>query len=162
MQFRPAALSDAEAIAALYNAHVLGSTATFDLVPRSVEEQRAWVIDRSGAHAVLVAADTDGALAGFASFSPFRDRPAYATTVESSIYVDEAYQRRGIGLRLLRALVETARSHGFHTIIARVADSREPSVQLHIRAGFSVVGIEREVGRKLNRWLDVTVLQLML
>lgn len=162
MQIRSAAISDAEAIAAIYNAHVVGSTATFDLVPRSVDEQRAWLIDRSGAHAVLVAEGERSGLVGFASLSPFRDRPAYATTVESSIYVDPDHHRRGVGLRLMEALVETARSHGFHSIIARVADSNEASVKLHRRAGFDVVGVEREVGRKFNRWMDVTVMQLLL
>jgi phosphinothricin acetyltransferase len=154
-------IADAEAIAGIYNAEVLGSTATFDLVPRTVEQQRAWQIDRSGAHAVLVAETTDGEVVGFASLSPFRDRPAYATTVESSIYVDPTQQRRGVGLLLLESLIETARSHGFHSIIARVAGSSEASVQLHLRAGFDIVGVEREVGRKFNRWLDVTVMQLL-
>ena len=162
MQIRSAVISDAEAIATIYNAHVTGSTATFDLIPRSVDEQRAWLIDRSGAHAVLVAEDDEGTLVGFASLSPFRDRPAYTTTVESSIYVDPTHQRRGLGLRLLEALIATARSHGFHTIIARVADSREASINLHARAGFAVVGVEREVGRKFNRWMDVTIMQLLL
>lgn len=162
MKIRPATLTDAEDIARIYNAEVTGSTATFDLVPRSLEEQRAWLIDRSGAHAVLVAETDDGAIAGFASLSPFRTRPAYATTVENSVYVDPDHRLQGVGLDLLRAIVETARSHGFHSVIARIADAQEASVRLHERAGFEVVGVEREIGRKFNRWLDVTVMQLLL
>ena len=162
MHVRPAALTDAEAIARIYNAEVTGSTANFDLVPRSLDQQRAWLIDRSGAHVVLVAESDDGAIAGFASLSPFRDRPAYATTVENSVYVDPAFRRRGIGDLLMEAIVETARSHGFHSVIARIADAQEASVELHRRAGFRIVGVEKEVGRKFNRWLDVTVMQLML
>lgn len=159
---RPAALSDAEAIAHIYNAEVVGGTATFDLVPRSLDDQRAWLIDRSGAHAVLVAEADDGAIAGFAALSPFRSRPAYTTTVENSVYVDPDFRREGIGLLLMNAIVETARTHGFHSVIARIADAQAPSVELHQLAGFAVVGVEREVGRKFNRWLDVTVMQLML
>lgn len=159
---RPAALSDAEAIARIYNAEVVGGTATFDLVPRSLHDQRAWLIDRSGAHVVLVAEADDGAIAGFAALSPFRSRPAYTTTVENSVYVDPDFRREGIGLLLMNAIVETARTHGFHSVIARIADAQAPSVELHQLAGFAVVGVEREVGRKFNRWLDVTVMQLML
>jgi len=89
MLVRPAELSDAEALADIYNAEVLGSTATFDLVPRTVEEQRSWQVDRSGAHAVIVAVDDTNTVVGFASLSPFRSRPAYSTTVENSIYVHQ-------------------------------------------------------------------------
>lgn len=162
VQIRPATLADAEALARIYNAEVVGSTSTFDMVPRSVAEQRTWLVDRSGAHVVLVAEDEDGPIAGFAALSPFRDRPAYATTVESSIYVDSAHRRRGVGLELVDAIVDTARAHGFHSVIARIADSNPASVDLHARAGFDLVGVEREVGRKLNRWLDVTVMQVLL
>lgn len=162
MRIRPAELADAEAIAAIYNAEVLESTATFDLTPRSLDEQRTWQIERSGAHAVLVAVDTDSSLAGFASLSPFRARPAYSTTVESSVYVADTYRRQGIAKSLMIDLIATAQSHGFHSIIARIADSQKASLTLHESMGFELVGVEREVGRKFGRWLDVTVMQVML
>ena len=162
MLVRPAELSDAEAIAAIYNLEVTESTATFDLVPRSLEQQRTWQVERSGAHAVLVAVDDDGTIVGFASLSPFRTRPAYSTTVENSVYVHREHRRRGIALLLMNALIDTARSHGFHSMIARIADAQPPSLKLHESVGFELVGVEREVGRKFNRWLDVAVMQLLL
>lgn len=161
---RPAQLSDAQGIADIYNREVLGSTATFDLVPRSVDDQRTWLRERSGAHAVLVAEDhapNPVVLTGFASLSPFRNRPAYSTTVESSVYVHHDYRRRGIARELMIDLLATARSHGFHSIIARVADSQEASLALHQSLGFELIGVEREVGRKFGRWLDVSVLQVL-
>ena len=161
MRIRPAEISDAESIAEIYNSEVSATTATFDLVPRSLADQRAWLIDRSGAHAVLVAELDDGSIGGFASLSPFHPRPAYSTTVENSVYVHADRRRSGIALTLMEALIETARSHGFHSMIARVSGS-ESSVALHKKLGFELVGVEREVGRKFGRWLDVTVLQLML
>lgn len=161
MQVRPAELADAEAIAAIYNVEVLESTATFDLTPRTLEEQRTWQIERSGAHAVLVAVD-EGRIAGFASLSPFRARPAYATTVESSVYVDHAHRRKGVAKLLMIDLIATAQAHGFHSIIARIADSQEASLALHEAMGFELVGVEREIGRKFGRWLDVSVMQVLL
>jgi phosphinothricin acetyltransferase len=155
-------LADAEAIAAIYNLEVLESTATFDLTPRTLEEQRSWQIDRSGAHAVLVAVDDTSKLAGFASLSPFRPRPAYSTTVESSVYVSREHRRRGIARLLMIDLIATAQSHGFHSIVARIADSQEASLALHAEMGFELVGVEREVGRKFGRWLDVAVMQVLL
>jgi len=165
VRVRPAELSDAEAIAEIYNREVLGSTATFDLVPRSIEEQRTWLIERSGAHAVLVAVPEDaeaGALAGYASLSPYRSRPSYATTVESSVYVHHEFRRRGVAKTLMVELVSTAKSHGFHSMIARIADSQVASLALHEQIGYELVGVEREVGRKFGRWLDVSVMQVLL
>ena len=86
MHIRTARLTDAEAIRGIYN-RAIGTIATFDLEPRSLEEQQQWLAMRSGAHVVLVA-DENGIVAGFASLSPYRDRPAYRTTVENSVYVD--------------------------------------------------------------------------
>src|SRR5438105_6958623 len=104
---------------AIYNLEVLESTVTFDLVPRSLDDQQAWLREHSGAHPAIVAVD-DGAVVGFASLSSYRDRPAYSTTVEDSVYVSRDRQGQGIGRQLLEPLLELARQHGFHTVIARI------------------------------------------
>lgn len=162
MDIRRARVDDAEAIRAIYNAEVTGSTVTFDLVPRTAEEQLAWLVQRSGAYAVLVAEDVDGTVLGFASLSPFRERPAYSTTVEDSVYVGRDRRGGGVGRALLEELVATATAHGFHTVIARIVGGHDASISLHRRCGFEIVGTEHEVGRKLGRWLDVVVMQRML
>ena len=161
MLVRLATLDDADAIRQIYNREVTGSVATFDLVPRTLEEQRAWQAARSGAHAVVVAED-EGAVVGFGSLSQWRDRPAYATTVEDSVYVHHEHQGRGVGRALLEHLIGTATAHGFHTCIARIVGGHEASIALHRACGFDIVGTEREVGRKFNRWLDVVLMQRML
>ena len=154
-------IGDAEATRAIYNVEVTESTVTFDLVPRTLEEQREWLTARSGAHAVLVA-DDGGEVVGFASFSPYRDRPAYSTSVEDSVYVRRDQQGKGVGKLLLAELVTLATSHGFHAMIARIVGGHDASIALHRSLGFEVVGTEREVGRKFGRWLDVLVMQKLL
>jgi phosphinothricin acetyltransferase len=158
---RLATPDDAEPMRAIYNLEVLESTVTFDLVPRSREEQQAWLVDHAGAHPAVVADDA-GDVLGFGSLSAYRDRPAYSTTVEDSVYVRRDRQGQGIGRALLEALVELARQHGFHTVIARIVGGHETSIALHRTCGFELVGIEREVGRKFGRWLDVVELQRLL
>ncbi|HEX8804880.1 MAG TPA: GNAT family N-acetyltransferase [Acidimicrobiales bacterium] len=158
---RPARLDDAEATRHIYNAEVTGSTVTFDLVPRSLADQRDWIGARRGAHAVVVA-EAGGEVVGFGSLSPWRSRPAYATSVEDSVYVDRAHQGRGIGKTLLTELVRVGRAHGFHAMFARIVGGHESSVGLHAALGFELVGTEREVGRKFGRWLDVVVMELLL
>jgi phosphinothricin acetyltransferase len=162
IQVRLARVEDNEAIRAIYNLEVTTSTVTFDIMPRSMVDQQAWLAARSGALACLVAEDDAGRLVGFASLSHYRDRPAYATTVEDSVYVDRDAQGQGIGRVLLDGIVDTARSHGFHTVVARIVDGHEASIALHRACGFELVGIEREIGRKFGRWLDVALMQLML
>ncbi len=161
MDLRPARLDDAEAICEIYNHEVLTGTATFDLEPRTLPQQRQWLTDRSGAHVVLVA-EVDGAVAAFGALSQYKERAAYNTTVENSIYVAAGMQGRGIGLALIEALVARAVDHGFHTVIARVGHESAASIALHAKAGFVEIGREREVGRKFGRWLDVVTMQRML
>ncbi len=161
VETRLARLDDAEAIRQIYNREVSTSTVTFDLVPRTLDDQITWLQARSGAHVVLVAEDEDEVV-GFASLSPFRDRPAYNSTVESSIYIRSDQRGRGVGALLLDDLVGLAAQHGFHTAIARIVGGHEASIGLHRKAGFAEVGIEREVGRKFGTWLDVVVMQKML
>jgi phosphinothricin acetyltransferase len=161
MRVRLANIDDVEPTRTIYNLEVTESTVTFDLVPRTSDEQRSWLTARSGAHAVLVA-ENDGDVVGFASFSPFRDRPAYSTTVEDSVYVRRDQRGAGVGKLLLGELVALATSHGFHTMIARIVGGHEASIALHRSLGFEVVGTEREVGRKFGRWLDVVEMQRLL
>ena len=158
---RPAAAGDAEAIRRIYNHEVEHTTHTFDLVPRTLEDQRAWLRDREGALGVVVA-EVDGEAAGFASLSEYRPRPAYRTSVESSVYVDESVRGRGVGRLLMQELVRVAEARGFHTMMARIAGGHEASIRLHEAIGFTTVGTEREVGRKFGGWLDIVVMQRML
>lgn len=161
MQLRLATPDDAEAIRSIYNIEVTSSTVTFDLVPRTLEDQLAWQAARSGAHAVLVA-EIGGAVAGFGSLSPWRDRPAYSTTVEDSVYIHRDHRGAGVGRALLTELVATATAHGFHACMARIVGGHEASIALHRACGFEVVGTEREVGRKFGKWLDVVLMERML
>ena len=101
-------------------------------------------------------------ICGFGSLSSYRERAAYSTTVEDSVYVGDAWRRKGVGSLLLAELVDLATRHGFHTVIGRIAGGNEASVVLHEACGFEIIGVEREVGRKFGRWLDVTLVQRLL
>ncbi len=159
MKIRLAGMDDAEAIREIYNREVLGSTVTFDLVARTLEDQQAWLDDHSGAHPAVVAVDEEGVVCGFGSLSPYRPRPAYRTTVEDSVYVHPGYQGRGVGRSILTELVALAGAHGFHAVIGRIVGGHQASIGLHQACGFEQVGVEKEVGRKFGKWLDVVVMQ---
>ena len=169
MRVRLVEAEDAAGLIAIYNPEVIETTVSFDLVPRSLDEQIEWIGQHRGTHPCIVAVNEEddlgeiGArgerLLGFASVSPFRERPAYATTVENSVYVHREARGRGAGAVLLRRLIEVAGESGFHSLIARIVGENGPSIALHQRCGFSLVGTEIEVGRKHGRWLDVVEYQ---
>jgi phosphinothricin acetyltransferase len=161
VDIRRANLADAEAIRQIYNIEVTDSTATLDLVPRTPEEQASWMVAHSGVYPVIVA-DEGGQVVGFASLSPYRPRPGYATAVEDSIYVAAQHRGKGVGRQLLSEAVIMARTHGFHSIVARVSATQQASVALHEACGFDLIGVEREIGRKFGRWVDVALLQRLL
>ena len=161
--------ADAPALMAIYNPEVVETTVTFDLVPRTLEDQRAWIALHRATHPCLVAVNEEDDLGepgldgepllGFAVVSPFRDRPAYRTTVENSVYVHRGARGRGVGEALLRALIATSQESGFHSLIARIVGENDGSIRLHEKCGFTLVGTEIEVGRKHGRWLDVVEYQ---
>ena len=163
---------DAEAILTIYNVEIIETTTTFDLVPRDLEDQLAWIEERQGAHLAIVAVNDENEIGnigargdlsvGFAALSPFRSRAAYATTVENSVYVDRAARGTGVGRLLLTDLLSLAANAGFHSVIARIVGENSASIALHEACGFELVGREREVGRKHGRWLDVVELQRLL
>jgi L-amino acid N-acyltransferase YncA len=173
MEIRLACPGDAEAIRAIYNVEVLGSTNTFDMVARTREQQEAWLLEHRGVHPAVVAVEPGseaqghvGArgeiVLGFGSLSPYRERSGYAATAENSVYVDRNQRGKGVGRALLAELLTLASAHGFHSVIARIAGHNETSIGLHRSAGFELVGVEREVGRKHRQWLDVVELQRLL
>jgi L-amino acid N-acyltransferase len=153
---------DAEAIRTIYNLEVAESTVTFDLVPRSLEDQLEWLDEHSGGHPAIVAVDEAGVLMGFGSLSPYKERPAYRPTVEDSIYVHRDQRGSGVGRLLLAELVRLAQTYGYHSVVARIVGGHDASISLHAAYGFELVGVEKEVGRKLGRWLDVVIMQRML
>jgi phosphinothricin acetyltransferase len=160
---RLATVDDSATIRRIYNHEVENYTSTTDLVPRSLAAQRAWLSERSGAFSAVVAVNSaTGEVVGFASLSPFKERAAYRTTVENSVYVSREHGGRGIGRLLMTHLIEVARDSGFHSMIGRIEATSLASRALHEACGFELVGIERQVGRKFNRWIDIAVMQLML
>ncbi len=161
VRIRLAEVSDAEGIRVIYNLEVTSATSTFDLVPRTLADQEAWLEARSGAFSAVVAVDGDEVV-GFASLSPYKERAAYRTTVEDSVYVARDRNGQGIGRALMTHVIDVARSSGFHAVMARIEASGTASRALHAACGFELVGVERQVGRKFNRWLDVAVMQLLL
>lgn len=156
---RPAIEEDLAAINAIYNFYVRTSTSTFDLEEVSLKERHSWFREHGERYPVLVA-EAAGEVVGWCSASPFHLRPGYRHTLEDSVYLQDAWRGRGIGKLLLGELLRQVERLGYHSVMALIGDSaNEASVRLHASLGFRQVGIEREVGYKFGRWLDVVLMQ---
>lgn len=161
LTIRPAALSDIPAITRIYAAAVQHGTASFELeAPDEAEMARRMARLREGGYPYIVA-ERAGAVAGYAYAGQYRARPAYRWSVEDSIYVAPDNQRAGVGRELLDRLMQEAERCGFRQMIAVIGDSpnQGPSIGLHRRAGFRLVGILENVGFKNGRWLDSVLMQ---
>jgi L-amino acid N-acyltransferase len=158
LEIRLATERDSETMRVIYNHAVAHSTASFDLEPRTLEEQQAWLVEHRKPYAAIVA-DENGTVVGWGSISRYARRPGYDPTGEVSVYVYPEHAGRGLGAALLQELLILARKNGFHTVIALITVENRSSIALAERAGFARVGSLREVGRKFDRWLDVAVYQ---
>jgi phosphinothricin acetyltransferase len=161
-QIRPATHDDLPAMLTIYNHVVLHSTAIYDERPHTLEQRQAWLESRAEQGFPVLVADVEGQVAGYGSYGQFRAWPGYRFTVEHSIYIGEAWQRQGIGRRLLAALIEAARGQSMHAMIASVDAENIPSLRFHEALGFTQVAHFREVGFKFGRWLDLAFLELLL
>ena len=157
LTIRPGEPGDLAAILEIYNHYVAESAATFEVEPVTAVARRGWLAEHStgGRHRILVAEEPSGAIAGWATTSPFRPRAAYGTTVESSVYCRQGSVGAGVGTRLYAALFGAFQGEDLERIVAGVALPNPASVALHRRFGFRHVGTFTRVGRKFGRYWDV-------
>lgn len=161
LTIRPALEHDAEAIAAIYNQSVIGSTASFDTVEHTADDRAMWLATHGLRHPVIVA-ETGGLVVAWGCLSPWNVRAAYADTVEITVYVDEGHARLGIGRTMDLELISLARELGHHAVIAQISGENAASIALVESLGFEHAGTLREVGCKFGRLLDVALYELLL
>jgi phosphinothricin acetyltransferase len=150
---RPAREDDLANVAAIYNVEVETGVGTFDTEPKEPGHFAPRLQPDAPGDVFLVAEDA-GVVVGFAYSGPFRPRPAYAGTRESSVYLASAARGRGVGRVLYGELLARLDAAGVHTVMAVVALPNDASEALHRSLGFERVGVLREVGRKFGRWVD--------
>lgn len=159
MIIRLAVEEDIPAVTDIYNAAVTGTDATCDLAPRTLEERRGWWEAHRDPRYPILIAEEEGTVLGYASLSSWVSGVVYDHTAEASLYLAPTAQGRGLGTRLMRALLDEAARRGQHAIIARIWAQNAASLALCRRCGFETVGVQREVGRRHGVWEDCVVLQ---
>lgn len=157
---RKARLADLPQLQAIYNDAVLHSTATFDLSPRDDADRLAWFQAHQGKYLLLVY-ETDGVIAGYASLSRYRERPAFDGAVELSIYLHPDFRGQHIGHALMQKILAFAEQRpDIDTVISLITSENALSIHLHEAFGFSLCGVIRHCGRKFGRCLDLSIYQI--
>jgi len=157
---RPAAPGDLEAVAAIFGHYVTSSVVTFEVTPPTLQYWRSTRDDLAERGLPFLVCECAGQVAGFAYAAPWRAKPAYRHTVESTIYLAPEHTGRGLGRELLCALQERCALAGVEQMIAVIADSgEEASAALHRACGFTDAGRLRNVGRKQGRLIDTLLMQ---
>ena len=163
MLIRDAQEADLQGILQIYNDAVQNSTAIWNDTPVDLASRRAWLAERrEQGNPVLVALSEDGQVVGYASYGPWRPHEGFRHTVEHSVYVRQGQRGSGVGRALMRDLISHARGAGRHVMVGAIESENRASIHMHQQLGFIHVGQMRQVGCKFGRWLDLTLVQLIL
>ena len=147
----------------ILNDAILTSTALYDYKPRTLDSMQGWfTLKAAGKYPVIGVENEAGALMGFASYGSFRAWPAYKYSVEHSVYVHRDHRGKGLGLTLMRRLIEAATAQQYHVMIGGIDVTNAASIAMHEKLGFTHAGTIRHAGFKFGRWLDLSFHQLLL
>jgi len=152
----------APAILEILNEAILNSTALYDYRPRAPEAMAGWFKGKESGRFPVIGAMEGRTLLGFSSYGTFRAWPAYKYTVEHSVYVHPDHRGKGIGIALMRKLMDAAREQEYHVMVGGIDAANRASVALHEKLGFVHAGTIRHAGYKFGRWLDLAFYQLLL
>ena len=161
MNVRLATPDDGPACAVVYAPYVTDTAISFELAPPDGAEIADRIL-RTIARTPWVVVEVDGTVRGYAYAGRFRERPAYDWAAETTVYVDRAYQGRGLGRAAMRAVLAILRLQGFHVAVAGITPPNPGSVALHLRLGFERIGLFEEVGWKGDTWHGVEFFGLQL
>ncbi|HSB61970.1 MAG TPA: arsinothricin resistance N-acetyltransferase ArsN1 family A [Vicinamibacteria bacterium] len=152
---------DAAAICRIYNQGIVDRVATLEIEERTPEERRDWLRLRDPRHPVLVA-EVQAEVVGWASLNPFNPRRVYDHVADLSLYVERPWRGRGVGRRLLEALIARAQDLQYHKLVLAAFPWNEAGMRAYRRAGFREVGVYREQGLLDGRWVDTVVMERLL
>ena len=156
MLIRVAEQKDLPELLDIYNSEVLNSVANLDLTPRTLAEWQVWFDHHNVENHPLYVAEIDGRVAGYVSLSSYREKEAFRSTVELSIYVAADFRKRGLASELMAFILEQARAdERTHAIISVISATNEPSISLHKKLGFTYCGMIPEVGVKFGVYQDI-------
>ena len=162
MRMRKAKQKDLVALLDIYNYEVINGVSTLDLNPRTLAERQLWFDQHNVENHPLYIAEIDGCVAGYSSLSSYREKEAYKSTVELSIYISPDYRKRGIATALMEFILEEAKADArTHSVVSVITAGNEASCKLHEKFGFTFCGTVPQVGMKFGKFQDIVTYSLI-
>lgn len=162
IRIRTAKASDVRRLMEIYNEEVVYGVSTFDIHPKTLSERMIWFRKHNVGNHPLLVAEVHKEVAGYASLSSYREKEAYAATVELSVYIAMEWREKGIATVLTSAILKIAEEReDIHTVISVITSGNEASIRLHKKFGFTYCGEMKEVGEKFGRKLGIVNYQKM-
>lgn len=162
MEIRYACEQDIPALLEIYNYEVINGVATLDLEPRTLPEWQDWYAAHQTREHFILTAVADGKAAGYASLSEYRQKEAYCTTAELSVYVSPDFRRMGVASALINRILEIAQGTELHSIVSVITAGNDASERLHAKFGFTPCGTLHQVGFKHGKYQDIDNFELIL
>ncbi len=161
MTIRDFQLSDAQAVAEIYNQHTMAYTATMDAVIRTAADIEGWY-HKFGERELLKVGEVDGEIVGWGIIKKYSDRVGYRTTCETAVYFKNSATGKGYGTQMKKLLIEVCKEFKYHHLVAKIWASNTASIEYNRKQGYEIVGTQKEVGYLNGKWIDVTIMQLIL
>lgn len=153
---------DISALLEIYNYEVRNGVATLDINEKTLEQWTEWFNRHNIKNHPLIVMEEDGKIKGYASLSSYREKEAYASTVELSIYIHPDCRGQGVGTALMKEILSIARNDStIHTVVSVITSGNDVSERLHDKFGFTFCGKIREAGIKHGKFVDISNYQLI-
>lgn len=159
---RPYRETDAEAVMNIINDSIINTSHNYDYDPKTLEEVRHLFQEKEKAGHPILIGESENQVCGYATYGMFRAKPGYRKTIEHSIYLTKKVQGKGLGMELMKRLIDLAKNQGYHAMIAGMDSKNLGSYHFHQRLGFVEVARIPEVAIKFNQWQTLVFMQLIL
>ena len=152
--------ADIDAVNELYNYYIRETAFTFDIKEKTLSEKKEWskIFKKNSPYQCIVAYEND-ILIGFASSRPFRDKEAYKSSIETSVYISENYIGKGYGRLLMEDLFNKIDGYNINRAYAFITEPNNASEKLHLLLGFKKIGLLNKVGKKFGKFWNVGIIE---
>lgn len=144
----------------IYNDAIIHTTAVYSYTPQTLHYRKIWYKQKVEDGYPVLVFEENNIVMGFATYGQFRPWPGFKYTIEHSVYVHKEFRKKGIGTKLLKALIAVAESQKYATLIAGIDANNEKSILAHKKLGFYHAGTIKRAGYKFEKWLDLSFYQL--
>ncbi len=161
IEIRTATLNDCEVIASINNEHIAKGLSSMETEPKTAAEFEI-IMNNFNKRELIQCLELDGEVIGWGIIKRYSDREGYSTACETTIYLRSNQVRKGYGSNMKISLIEKCKELGYHHLVAKIFSTNVASIEYNRKLGYEVVGVQREIGNINGKWLDVTIMQLIL